>query len=61
MELYRKVIIKSEDYERGEEIEKAAEAHALFLGHGGKYNINIAKQISFMQGAKWHREYIKTK
>lgn len=38
------------------EIEKAAEEHALFLGYGGKYNINTAKQVSFIQGAKAMRD-----
>jgi hypothetical protein len=35
-----------------EDIEKAAEEHAIFLGYAGKYNTNIAKQVSFIAGAK---------
>jgi len=39
-----------------EEIEKWAESHALFTGFDGKPNMNIARQVSFMQGAKWMRD-----
>lgn len=39
-----------------EMIEKAAEEHAGFIGYNGNVNINIAKQVSFIQGAKAMRD-----
>jgi hypothetical protein len=39
-----------------EDIEKAAEIHATFIGYDEKPNINIAKQVSFTQGAKALRD-----
>ena len=53
---YNLGIISQKDYVTDNEIEKAAEEHALFLGYGGKYNINTAKQVSFIQGAKAMRD-----
>jgi hypothetical protein len=53
---YNLGIISQKDYVTDNEIEKAAEEHALFLGYGGKYNINTAKQVSFIQGAKSMRD-----
>jgi len=41
-----------------EEIEKWAEYHAKFIGFDGKQNINVAKQVSFIQGAKRMRDQI---
>ena len=39
-----------------EDIEKRATDHATFIGFDGKPNINIARQVSYMQGAKAMRD-----
>jgi hypothetical protein len=44
-----------------EEIENEADVHSSFKGVGGLKNNNLAKQVSFMQGAKWYREQIRNK
>ena len=41
------------------EIEAEADNHSSFIGIGGKRNNNIAKQVSFMQGARWFRNRMK--
>ena len=39
-------------------IEKEAEEHAKFRGFDKSINYNIAKQVSFEQGAKWMKDEI---
>ena len=51
-----KEIFAQEPQITDEEIEKAAKEHPLFLGYGGKYNVNIAKEVSFIQGARAVRD-----
>jgi hypothetical protein len=53
---FKLIELKSQDKEvTDEDIEKAAEDHAFFIGVSGP-NINIAKQVSFIQGAKSMRD-----
>lgn len=44
-----------------EDIEVAADLHSSFTGVGNKKNNNIAKQVSFMQGARWMRDKLSGK
>lgn len=42
-----------------EEIEQWADTHSAFIGVGNMKNNNLAKQVSFMQGARRYRDELK--
>ena len=56
-----KAYLRVDEMPTEEEIQYQGDQHSSFIGVGGLKNNNIAKQTSFMQGARWVCEWFRNR